>query len=129
MKIQKNVLTGVVLHIAAWLCACALILYIFQHSTSKYVYAVISGWWCALYVGYIFKIGFGSCAIAFMFYLCYEIVVIIVFGSEWLYHDISGGLDFSLFLRIVSRDIIFISPVFANAAVQYAKHKISAVRS
>lgn len=106
-------ITGAAIYVLAWHFAWVVVLLVFSYSPSRYAYATISAWWCALYVGYVLEIRIISAIpVAIIFMLIIGIVEI-VFELDWFYHDPPAEIS-----MIVFRYLIFSSPIFINSAVR-----------
>lgn len=112
----KSVLAAAI-HIAAWLLADFITTVLSADSSSKAVYGSISGWWCALYVGYVLKVDMKAAVIviasAFLF-------GVMSFYLGWnFYHDMPSQTSLEFIAILLVRAIIFSSPIFINALVMY----------
>lgn len=111
------------IHFSAWWLVWLVVLIMFGPSQSRYAYATISAWWCALYVGYICNIGLRSLLPLFVINMI-SITVSLGFGLGWFLgrHD---ALTFSeatlndLILATMVSYVILSSPVIINSGIRY----------
>lgn len=122
--LEKQVFKQIVIHISGWIFPYLAIVVTATHSPSRHVYGFISGWWCALYVGYLLKISLRTALAIFLLYLCYGVLAIL-FGWDWFYHDIPALADFDFSLTcfflfiIVTGALFFVSPIIINHFVRH----------
>ena len=116
MKTNLGNIRGALGHILSWVVPYVFVILFAKHSSSRYVYGIITGWWCALYVGYILKINFSSFLFVFLMYMLVGFFAI-YFNFEWFYHDVPDKIDFSIMLIILCRALFFASPIILNYSV------------
>src|SRR5574337_183304 len=121
-KWTKPVLDSLI-HFAAWYLAWLAVLILFGDSTSRYAYADISAWWCALYVGYIRQIGLIS--LLPLFIISVNVIIIShAFGAGDILDSFSEAPLEILILATVGPYAFFSSPVIINCAVSNAIKRI-----
>ena len=111
---------GAGIHILAWLIAYAFINLLLSHSPSRVSYGYLSGWWCALYCGYIYRVGLNAfLPILIVFFASGCISVI--FDWNWVYHDLPSNFSIDLILIFLGQGFVFSSPILVNLLVQKNK--------
>ena len=116
------------IHVSAWYLTWWAIFFVFDYSTSKYVYATISAWWCALYVGYIRSIGWKVLLPLSVIYVFYILIAFIfeigLFSVRRNAPSFSWDtLDFFV-PAVVAGYVFFASPVIVNCAVRYVVGRV-----
>jgi len=86
-------------------------------------YALLSGWWCAMYVDRVGQTTLSAVPLCVLFYVIYGCISAIL-GISWLAHD---RPDFSVYELpfLVAGAAIFVSPIVVNWALQPLLTRVS----
>lgn len=103
------------LHFAAWVLPALVVGAVFGHSESRLAYGLLSGWWAALYLGYVFAVRIKSIVLSVLFYI---LVVVI----DW-YFDLGLFHDSTLLVSLLGL-MAYISPILLNAAMRAARRGV-----
>lgn len=123
MRDKKNwklIVFGGLFHSIAWIVGFFLFAYVFSYSASSYAYGYLSGWWLALYVGYLTNIKFRSAYIAAFLYLILGIFSS-VYNWVWFYKDFPNEISLDLFAILFIGMFVFVSPIFVNSVMRLIK--------
>ena len=110
-------------HFLSWIAGFSIVYFAMSHSSSKEIYGIISGWWCACYFGYIASLRF---KIIFPTFIAYVLICIIslIFGEAWFFHDADNKLSVHILVVILLQGCIFISPIIMNEITKMILMKI-----
>ncbi len=108
-------IVGAMLYYFIWVVTPYIIIAISNHSPARYAYGTIVGWWCALYVSYVFNVKLRALAPLFILFLCGLLVTTTSRINILLYHDPPTASDlFSDPLFILLMFTAPASPLFIN---------------
>lgn len=110
---MKRGVVKALLHMGAWMVGAAATALLFRHSGSWLAYGLLSGWWCALYCGYVFRVERSAVLPAGVLYLAARIVAAGT-GLDLVYHDSPPLLSLDFVSTVVLGSVIFISPILVN---------------
>ena len=85
-------------------------------SEARLAYSYLTGWWTALYFGYIARFNISSSASAFTIYFCAGILAIF-FDWSWFYKGLPTSLISSYLLILAIGGAVFVSPILINSIV------------
>jgi hypothetical protein len=102
------------IHAFAWGGTAICVVAIFRHSDARLAYALLSGWWAALYVGHLGRVRLAAALPAALLYAVARGVDSLC-GFQALYHDSPSLLSSPLAFGTVLGALVFISPIFLNA--------------
>jgi hypothetical protein len=97
-----------------------------SHSEARMSYAYLTGWWGALYLGYVFNIKPLSSVIAFLVYFFLGTLAVFLDWS-WFYMGLPDIISIQYLIALVVGGVAFVSPIFFNAAVRFIESKIKGV--
>ena len=112
------------MHITWWAIGFSMAYFIMLHSDARESYGIITGWWCACYLGYVTNIKIKA---AIPSYLLYVIVCIISFilGYAWFYHGAGSNVSVQLVIVILLQGVVFISPIIVNTVTRRLSQKLN----
>lgn len=110
------------LHALAWVLAYVLVIYVFDYSPSKQAYGLLSGWWCALYVGYIFNIQFRTTIVARIAYVLVGLLTASL-AAPWVSHDWSSVPAADKILYDAVHSVVILSPIAINTIIILLKKR------
>jgi hypothetical protein len=113
---MKKSILGSCIYIAGWLIGYFCITLILSGSSGKVAYGLLSGWWCTLYLGYLFQIELIAAIPLFVLYVAGSLISLF-FNLNLFYHDGPDALSVSYLFIIIFQAIIFISPALINPFV------------
>jgi hypothetical protein len=118
---MKKSIWGSFIYIAGWLIGYFCITLIFSGSSCRIAYSLLSGWWCALYLGCLFQIALKAAIPLFLLFIAGSLVSL-PFNFSFFYHDTPDGFSVSFLCVILLQAIIFISPALINPfVIKYLK--------
>lgn len=106
------------IHVSAWIIGYQITIGVFSGSECVYVYGLLSGWWCALYLGYIGRVKLFITIPLIIIYMTLEIVSFFWELPLLLYHNPPANFEWAFFFVILGQAVIFISPIPINIFVQ-----------
>jgi hypothetical protein len=109
----KRASIGGSVHAAAWVLGGLAAGLIFQHSESRLAYSLLSGWWCALYCGYLFHVKTAAIVPAGILYVLARIGDAVL-GYGLVYHDPPPVLSWDFVSTAVLSGLVFVSPILVN---------------
>jgi hypothetical protein len=116
------------IHAFAWGGTAICVVAIFQHSDARLAYALLSGWWAALYVGHLGRVRLAAALPAAFLYAVARGVDSLC-GFQVLYHDSPSRLSPSFAAGTVLGTLVFISPIVVNAVVRTIRDSSTTPRS
>jgi hypothetical protein len=111
-------------HFGAWVVGTVLTTWLFQYSDSARAYGALSGWWCALYVGYVLEIGPKVMPAG-------ALVVLVVGGvaaqqeTNWLFPDAPPGVSVAYLGMLLVTGTVILSPILVNGSVRYLRSRLT----
>lgn len=78
---------------------------------------MISGWWCALYVGYIFRVRIKAALVVGVGYFVFGVAAVSLDWS-WFYHDMPTNLSLAFAGTLAGGALVFVGPILMNAIVR-----------
>lgn len=116
MQFQSVIVVKAVIHLAAWIGVGFLVGVVFADSPARLAYALLSGWWAALYVGFVFTVSTREIMLSVIFY---GLIVAADMHFSWgLFHDPPGEFSLSALVFFLPGLMIYISPILLNALVR-----------
>ena len=119
-------LLGVAAHFAVWIGTYLITLLLFASNESRSAYALLSGWWCALYAAAALATPAVASLTAGVVFLVLDLVAAAA-GLPRLYHD-SGVVDAGTIVDSFQRAVLFVSPILVNGVVAALKRWLAAAR-
>lgn len=110
-------ISGGVLHFGVWAAAQLGVTYALSSSPSSYVYGLITAWWAALYVGYVFGIRFSAVLTAALLYVI-TVVIDHLLSMGFLYHDRPESFTVGMLIVYTAQLLVLISPIIINHVVR-----------
>ena len=86
-------------------------------SEARLAYGYLTGWWAALYFGYIARFNIYSSAFAFIIYFCAGILAVFLDWS-WFYKGLPISVTPSYLLILAIGGAVFVSPILINSIVR-----------
>ena len=86
-------------------------------SEARLAYSYLTGWWTALYFGYIARFNISSSAFAFTIYFCVGILAVFLDWS-WFYKGLPTSLIPSYLLILAIGGAVFVSPILINSVIR-----------
>lgn len=114
--ISKSFIQGIA-HSAFWIIGIFAASKLMEHSEAKVAYGYLTGWWAALYFGYIGKLKIASSVSAFIIYFCIGIVAVFL-DWAWFYKGLPESVTTQYIFVLAIRGAVFISPILINSAVR-----------
>jgi len=96
---------------------------IMEHSEARIAYGYLSGWWAALYFGYIAKLNIASSVSAFLIYCCIGILAFF-FDWSWFYKGLPETVTLQYVVVLVVGAGVFVSPILINAGMRLLAGKL-----
>ena len=115
MNITKLFLHGLI-HCAFYGIGFLMAYKLMADSEARLAYGYLTGWWTALYFGYIARFNIFSSAFAFTIYFCAGILAILLDWS-WFYKCLPTSLISSYLLILAIGGAVFVSPILINSIV------------
>lgn len=109
------------IHLLAWILVYQIIVRIFSATPHASNYALLSGWWCALYFAHLFQI---KPIVSIPLIIGYLVVGMVSFSTKLSllsllsYHDPPTEFSGMLFYILLIQSIIFISPILISSSVR-----------
>ena len=116
MKMTKSFLQGLT-HCVFWVIGFLVASKLMTHSEARIAYGYLTGWWAALYFGYIGKFNISSSVSAFIIYFCTGIIAVF-FGWPWFYKGLPASLTHQYLLILAVGGAVFVSPILINLIVR-----------
>ena len=110
MRTFRHALVGAAAHTLGALTGFLMAGWIMADSPARTAYALLSGWWCALWVGAVFRVRLAAvlpCAL-----------LAIGWGAAYPGHDLTWQDYVTSPGRMVGIALVFVSPIALNAALQ-----------
>lgn len=111
-------------YIFAWSGAFWIVYWVALHSDNKWVYGVISGWWCALYVSHILQLRLAIALYAVIVHFFYQ-VFLTMFDFHPSYHDFNYQFDEIYLMYILLLSLAFSSPIIIDYLIRKYMSKSS----
>ena len=112
----KSFLQGLA-HCVFWVIGFLVASKLMTHSEARIAYGYLTGWWAALYFGYIGKFNISSSVSAFIIYFCTGIIAVF-FGWPWFYKGLPASLTHQYLLILAVGGAVFVSPILINLIVR-----------
>ena len=116
MNITKLFLHGLI-HCAFYGIGFLMTYKLMADSEARLAYSYLTGWWTALYFGYIARFNISSSAFAFTIYFCVGILAVFLDWS-WFYKGLPTSLIPSYLLILVIGGAVFVSPILINSVIR-----------
>lgn len=118
MTFDLSVIRATLVHVGSWGAAYCITLLLFANNGGGYGYAIVNGWWFALYVGYIARVNLEACGPSAVLYVAYAIAIIFL-KPDLFGHDLAtSGFDLLVVLVILVRSLFFVSPILVNYGIR-----------
>lgn len=116
MKITKSFLQGLI-HCAFWVIGILIASKLMAHSEARIAYGYLTGWWAALYFGYIGRFKISSSVSALIIYFCTGILAVFLDWS-WFYKGLPASVTPRYLLTLAIGGVVFVSPILINSIVR-----------
>ena len=116
MNISKSLLQGLI-HCAFWVIGFLVASKLMAHSEARIAYGYLTGWWTALYLGYIAKFKISSLVSALTIYFCTGILAVFLNWS-WFYKGLPTSVTPRYLLTLAIGGAVFVSPILINLIVR-----------
>lgn len=113
----RRSLVGGVAHCAFWLIGIVISFTVMAHSEARIAYGLLTGWWIALYFGYITNISISSSVFPFLIYICTGIFAVICKWT-WFYKGLPETITLYYVIILLLGAAIFVSPILINEVVR-----------
>lgn len=105
----------------AWFVIYYAVVFLADDSPSRAVYGMISSWWLALYISYVFRITWSSILPAAFLYLILRVLLYEPFGKLP-----AQALSLEYIGHLVASLLPFLSPIIINMMVRFMKERWTA---
>jgi hypothetical protein len=120
----KQALIGGCVHVIAWVLTYALIVALFKDSAARQAYGLLAGWWCALFIDYLFHVPFKAATCPFFAYICIGILAVF-YQIPWIYHDLPSELTLAYITMLALGGIVFVSPIIIDNVISSFVKKLA----
>jgi hypothetical protein len=121
-KITKSFLQSLA-HSTFWIIGFFAASKLMGHSEAKFAYGYLTGWWAALYFGYIGNLKIASSVSAFIICFCVGIVAVFL-NWYWFYKDLPESVTVQYMFVLIIGGGIFISPILINSVVRLLTERL-----
>lgn len=104
-------------HSIFWLAGFFAASELMKHSEASIAYGYLTGWWTALYLGYVCNFKFGSSVSALVLYFLSGILAI-HFRWPWFYKDLPQSVTLQFMYLLFIGGAVFVSPILINETVK-----------
>ncbi len=122
LQCDKRCLIDGCIHSVAWVLAAIFVTFLTNDSPARVAYGELSGWWFALYIGYVRNIRIPSVLIACPLYIAVGILAI-YFDWTWFYKGLPSTVSWGYVVILFFGSLFFASPILINAIVRGLSRK------
>lgn len=118
-KAIKLLFIDQLIYYSAWFTGYLGTTLLFSSSHCYHSYGLLSGWWCALFISYLFRIQFYTLIPLIITYLCI-VISSYAFDFNWFYRD--PPTEFSIFFLLIlfAQSLLFVSPLLVTLFIRYS---------
>lgn len=109
--------SSVATFVAIWIAVYALVNIVFSDSPAKVAYAVLSAWWCSLYVSRLLQLRPITCVWIIAIYVIYALSAA-AFQLPHFYHDAPETLNMLYVLVSFGAGIVMAAPILVDWVVR-----------
>lgn len=122
MKAIASFMQGIA-HSALWVIGIFSASQLMEHREARMAYGYLTGWWVALYFGYIGRLKVTSSVSALIIYFGVGIAAVFLDWS-WFYKDLPRSVNLRYILVLVVGGVVFISPILINSIIRLFAEKL-----